>query len=95
MAAKGYPGAVEKGTEIRGIADAGRCGTSSSSTPARGRTSRAGSLADGGRVLDVTATGRTIAEAQAKAYAAVDRIDWPEGFCRGDIGWRAVEREPD
>ena len=50
-------------------------------------------LANGGRVLDVTATGRTIAEAQRRAYAAVDRIDWPEGFCRRDIGWRAVERE--
>ena len=51
-------------------------------------------VADGGRVLSVTATGKTIAEAQARAYEAVDRIDWPEGFCRRDIGWRAVQRRP-
>ena len=50
-------------------------------------------LANGGRVLNVCAIGKTVAEAQARAYAAVDRIDWPEGFCRRDIGWRAVERE--
>ena len=50
-------------------------------------------LANGGRVLNVTATGGTITEAQARAYEAVSKIDWPEGFCRGDIGWRAVERE--
>ena len=48
-------------------------------------------VANGGRVLNVTATGATIAEAQARAYEAVDRIDWPGGFCRRDIGWRAVE----
>ena len=47
-------------------------------------------VADGGRVLDVTARGATVAEAQARAYAAVDAIDWPGGFCRRDIGWRAV-----
>ena len=46
--------------------------------------------ASGGRVLGVTATAPTIADAQARAYAAVDAIDWPEGFCRRDIGWRAV-----
>jgi phosphoribosylamine--glycine ligase len=44
------------------------------------------------RVLNVSATGRDIAEARARAYAAVDRIDWPEGFCRRDIGWRALAR---
>ena len=49
-------------------------------------------VANGGRVLNVTALGKTAAEAQARAYAAVDRIDWPEGFCRRDIGWRAIER---
>ena len=47
-------------------------------------------LANGGRVLNVTATGKTIAEAQRRAYEAVDLIDWPEGFCRRDIGWRAA-----
>ena len=50
-------------------------------------------VANGGRVLNVTALGKTVQEAQERAYAAVDRIDWPEGFCRRDIGWRAIERE--
>ena len=49
-------------------------------------------VAAGGRVLDVTATGETVAEAQKRAYAAVDLIDWPQGFCRRDIGWRALKR---
>jgi len=49
-------------------------------------------LADGGRVLAVTAVGRDVAEAQARAYAAVDRLDWPGGFCRRDIGARALDR---
>ena len=49
-------------------------------------------LANGGRVLNVTARGRTVAEAQARAYAAVAKIDWPGGFYRRDIGWRAVRR---
>jgi len=43
--------------------------------------------------LNVCATGKTVTEAQARAYAAVDRIQWPEGFCRRDIGWQAVQRE--
>ena len=47
----------------------------------------------GGRVLNVTASRTSVSEAQKRAYEAVDRIDWPEGFCRRDIGWRAVERE--
>ena len=46
-------------------------------------------------MLNVTAIGETVREAQARAYAAVDRIDWPEGFCRHDIGWRAIAREED
>jgi phosphoribosylamine--glycine ligase len=50
-------------------------------------------LANGGRVLNVCARGKTVREAQARAYAAVDRIQWPEGFCRRDIGWRAIARE--
>ena len=50
-------------------------------------------LANGGRVLNVCATGKTVTEAQRRAYQAVDRIKWPEGFCRRDIGWQAVERE--
>ena len=50
-------------------------------------------LATGGRVLNVTALGDTLAEARDKAYAAIDKIDWPEGFYRSDIGWRALSRE--
>jgi phosphoribosylamine--glycine ligase len=50
-------------------------------------------VADGGRVLDVTASGASVREARDRAYAAVDAIDWPEGFCRRDIGWRAIRRE--
>ncbi len=92
MAAKGYPGPVERGSAIRGIERAEarpdvlvfHAGT---------RETAEGLVANGGRVLAVTATGPTVAEAQAKAYAAVDAIDWPEGFCRRDIGWRALERE--
>ncbi|MEK7821213.1 MAG: phosphoribosylglycinamide synthetase C domain-containing protein, partial [Pseudomonadota bacterium] len=49
-------------------------------------------VAAGGRVLGVTALGRTVAEAQKNAYAAVDRVRWPDGFCRRDIGWRAISR---
>jgi phosphoribosylamine--glycine ligase len=89
MAAKGYPGAYAKGDPIRGIDSANalpgvkvfHAGTALSG----GRL-----VANGGRVLNVTARGATIAEAKARAYAAVDVIDWPGGFCRRDIGWRAV-----
>ena len=50
-------------------------------------------LSNGGRVLNVCASGKSVTEAQQRAYAAVDRIQWPQGFCRRDIGWQAVERE--
>ena len=50
-------------------------------------------VANGGRVLNVSALGKTVGEAQARAYAAIDRIQWADGFCRRDIGFRAVERE--
>jgi phosphoribosylamine--glycine ligase len=50
-------------------------------------------LANGGRVLNVCERGKTVGEAQTRAYQAVDRIKWPDGFCRRDIGWRAIERE--
>jgi phosphoribosylamine--glycine ligase len=92
MAAKGYPGAYERGSEIRGITDTEALGDvlvfHAGTKEESGRI-----LANGGRVLNVTATGKTVAEAQARAYAAVAKIGWPEGFCRGDIGWRAIERE--
>ncbi len=91
VATKGYPVDAPKGSEIKGIdeLDGQELKVFHAGTLRRdGRL-----LANGGRVLNVTALGKTVAEAQARAYAAVDRIDWPEGFCRRDIGWRAVERE--
>jgi phosphoribosylamine---glycine ligase len=92
VAARGYPGAVSKGSEIRGVGAAATLpGVTVHIAGARGEGGRL--FADGGRVLAVTAIGDNVAQAQARAYAAVDRIDWPEGFCRRDIGWRAVARE--
>jgi phosphoribosylamine--glycine ligase len=92
MAAKGYPGNYARGSEIAGVADAEKiegieifhAGTCRED----GRI-----LANGGRVLNICALGKTVAQAKARAYAAVDKIVWPEGFCRRDIGFRAVERE--
>jgi phosphoribosylamine---glycine ligase len=92
MAAKGYPGTPEKGSEIRGLEEASALEgvqVFHAGTKADG----ARILANGGRVLNVTGRGASVAEAQARAYAAVDAINWPEGFCRRDIGWRAVARE--
>ena len=90
LASRGYPGAYAKGTEIRGLeALAGAAELLLFHAGTR-RAADGRLLAEGGRVLDVTALGGTLAEAQARAYAAVDRIDWPEGFCRRDIGWRAL-----
>ena len=94
LAAEGYPGSYEKGTEIKGVEAAGDA--DENVTIFHAGTKRDGDgplLAAGGRVLNVTALGRTVAEAQSRAYVAVDRIDWPGGFCRRDIGWRAVARE--
>jgi len=92
MAANGYPGPYEKGSVINGLDKAAEvdgveifhAGTKSDGTHI---------LANGGRVLNVSARGKTVREAQERAYAAVDRIDWPQGFCRRDIGWRAIARE--
>lgn len=92
MAAKGYPGAYEKGTEIKGLEKAGALNNVEvfhAGTKASGKKI----LADGGRVLGVTARASTVQKAQELAYQAVDLIDWPEGFCRRDIGWRAIERK--
>ena len=92
MATKGYPGSYGKGSVIEGLDNAAKVADVEifhAGTKADG----AKILANGGRVLNVCALGKTVAEAQARAYQAVDRIRWPEGFCRRDIGWRAVERE--
>lgn len=92
MAAKGYPGDYAKGSIIDGLEEAARV---EGVEIFHAGTKREGGriLANGGRVLNVCAIGRSIAEAQKQAYAAVDVIRWPEGFCRRDIGWRAIERE--
>jgi phosphoribosylamine---glycine ligase len=92
MAAKGYPGAYQKGSLIEGL--------DAAATVEGVEIFHAGTTADdgrvranGGRVLNVSALGATVGEAQARAYRAIDQIRWPEGFCRRDIGWQAVKRE--
>jgi phosphoribosylamine---glycine ligase len=90
MAAKGYPGTPETGGAITGIDAAEATGAKVFQA---GTRDDGGLIASGGRVLAVTATGATVAEAQAAAYKGVDAIDFPTGFARRDIGWRAVERE--
>ncbi|MEW5703725.1 MAG: phosphoribosylamine--glycine ligase [Pseudomonadota bacterium] len=92
LAAQGYPDAYKRGTEIRGLAAAAALpGVVVHHAGTRAEGGRV--LADGGRVLGVTALGETIADAQARAYEAVGRIDWPDGFCRRDIGWRAIGKQ--
>jgi phosphoribosylamine--glycine ligase len=91
MAAKGYPGAYAKGSEIRGLDKAG--GVDGVTVFHAGtKADGARILADGGRVLGVTALGASVTEARDRAYRAVDLIDWPDGFCRRDIAWRAIAR---
>jgi phosphoribosylamine--glycine ligase len=92
MAANGYPGDYAKGTRIDGLDEAAQiegveifqAGTMANDGVI---------LANGGRVLNVCASGKTVVEARQRAYAAIDRIKWPDGFCRHDIGWQAVEQE--
>ena len=92
MAARGYPGDYGRGSVIEGLEDA--ASVEGVEIFHAGTTSRDGKiLANGGRVLNVCATGKSVTEAQRRAYEAVDRIKWPDGFCRRDIGWQAVERE--
>ncbi|GHF20953.1 phosphoribosylamine--glycine ligase [Kordiimonas sediminis] len=91
MAAKGYPGSYDKGTEIKGTETL----DSKDVTIFHAGTKRDGAslLATGGRVLNVTSRANSVTEAQKLAYSTIAQIDWPEGFCRSDIGWRAVARE--
>jgi phosphoribosylamine--glycine ligase len=92
MAAKGYPGDYKRGSVIEGLEAASEiegveifhAGTKSDGEKV---------LANGGRVLNVSAIAATVTKAQALAYEAIGRIKWPEGFCRRDIGWQAVKRE--
>jgi phosphoribosylamine--glycine ligase len=92
MAANGYPGSYRRGSAIDGLGAAAEVdGVEIFHAGTKADNGRV--LANGGRVLNVSALGRTVGEAQARAYAAVDRIRWPDGFCRRDIGWQAVKRE--
>jgi phosphoribosylamine--glycine ligase len=90
LAAQGYPGEPLRDTEIRGVADATRGDPTVKIFHAGTKRVNGRLLADGGRVLDVVALGKDVAAARAKAYGAIERIDWPEGFYRRDIGWRAL-----
>ena len=90
LAAQGYPGTYKKDTVIKGLKALPE--DSKNMVFHAGTTKKDGEItATGGRVLNVTATGATLAEAQKRAYTMVDQIDWPEGFCRRDIGWRALD----
>lgn len=89
LAAAGYPGSYDKGSVIAGL-DA-LPSDSSNMVFHAGTAEREGKIvASGGRVLNVTARGDSLKQAQERAYAMVDAVDWPEGFCRRDIGWRAL-----
>jgi len=91
MAAKGYPGDYAKGTRIGGLDEA--AGVEGVEIFHAGTIAKDGDiLANGGRVLNICATGRTVTEAQQRAYQAVDRIHWPEGFAAATSVWQAVER---
>ncbi len=92
MAAKGYPDAYRKGSEIRGLDQAARVEGVQVFHAGTKPGPNGAVLANGGRVLNVTAMAPTVEQARERAYRAVDLIDWPEGFCRRDIAWRAVGR---
>jgi phosphoribosylamine--glycine ligase len=92
MAAKGYPGDYKRGSVIEGLDEAAKVeGVQIFHAGTKAEDGKI--LANGGRVLNVSAIGKTVKEAHARAYEAISRIRWPEGFCRSDIGWRAIERE--
>jgi phosphoribosylamine--glycine ligase len=92
MAGAGYPGEPKKGGVIRGLEEAGKI---SGVTIFQASTAKKGDdiIANGGRVLNVTATAPTLRQAVERAYEAIAKIDWPDGFCRRDIAWRALARD--
>ena len=92
MATNGYPGAYDKGSLIKGV-EAANAAPETVVFHAGTKEDNGALVASGGRVLNITATGPTIREATARAYAGVKAIDWPEGFYRNDIAWRALERD--
>lgn len=92
MAAEGYPGSYKKGTVIRGLDKATTISETIVLHAGTAKNSQGEIIATGGRVLGICGWGDNIAEAQSKAYQAVDQIEWAEGFCRRDIGWRAIAR---
>jgi len=92
MAAKGYPGNYAKGSLIEGL-DAAAQVEGVEIFHAGTKADGARIFSNGGRVLNVSARGKSVCEAQQRAYAAVDKIKWPDGFCRRDIGWQAIARE--
>ncbi len=92
MAAKGYPGSYEKNTVIGGLDAAGRVDGVTVLHAGTALDSQGRVVATGGRVLGVTAIGKDVTQARERAYQAVDAIEWPQGFCRRDIAWRALNR---
>ncbi len=93
MAAKGYPGQYARGSVIEGLDAASAVEGVEIFHAGTVSDGRGHMLANGGRVLNVCALGKTVHEAQTRAYQAISQIRWPEGFCRHDIGWRAAMRE--
>ena len=95
MAAKGYPGAYQKGTLIEGLEAAAQIG--GVEIFHAGTMTKTGEgekiFSNGGRVLNVCARGNTVRDAQQRVYSAINKINWPDGFCRRDIGWQAIARE--
>ena len=90
LVAEGYPGPLRKGTEIRGLEAAAQVPGVQVFHAGTARDELGRLVANGGRVLGIGGTGATLAEARAAAYTALALVDWPEGFARGDIGWRAL-----
>ena len=93
MAANGYPGSYKKGTAINNLEELENLDDLVIFHAGTKIDENEQLLANGGRVLGVTALGSSVTETQSKAYNAVDKIDWEDGFCRRDIGWRAIKRE--
>ena len=90
MAADGYPGKYQSGSVIDGLNQAEQVNETVIFHAGTVKNENGDTVADGGRVLGVTSGGQTIGDAARRAYEAVDMIDWPQGFCRRDIGWRAI-----